>query len=136
MKVRAAKPKQNRPDGMDSKLAAISKAFHSLTPAELRWLIANPVSLQDLAGAARAGRASAVDPSVKQYLAKAKDADNRTMAVVKTTRAQRETARKLTLDLLRKKGIEKEVLALAEIRGERLDPFAGRDPAPRTGKEE
>jgi hypothetical protein len=116
-------------DKLNRKLGAIRKAFQNLTAEELRALIANPDALECLYPALPTGRPK-LDPGVKKYLAKTEDSDERhgAAAIVKTTRAQRDAVRKLTLEVLKKQGIDKHVLGLAEIRGERLDPFAKRDP--------
>ena len=124
-----------RSSRLSGKLDAIREAFQNLTAEELRWLMANPGAL-DRTSAAPARRPK-LAPGVRRYLAKAKHSDARpaAAAIVRTTRAQRAAARKLTLAVLKQQGIDRHVLGLAEIRGERLDPFADRDPDV-TGREE
>ena len=127
--------RSTRSSNLNGKLDAIRDALKSLTAEELRWLMANAAALDRL-GAAPVRRPT-LQPAVKRHLAKARDNDKQygASAIVKTTRTQRTAARRLTLEILKTQGINEQVLGLAKIRGERLDPFAGRDPKA-TGREE
>ena len=121
---------------LEKKLTAIQHAFHALAPHELKALVADPDLLRRVFSAERKTNLPELDGTVRDLLNNVDRAVSTFAPVVKVTKAQRIEARDLQIEIWTKQGIAEEMLALARIRGVRVDPFADQDPEPTSEEEE
>jgi len=122
------------PEALPPRLNAVRKALQSLDRKERDWLLANPQSLREVIGT----RTTSLAPHERavKALRKAKEPfpPHIFTETVRLSSGQRKEMQKLQQQLLAK--LEPEQAALLKIRGERIDPFPGPDPEPKSNKEE
>lgn len=123
-------------DALKKKLEVVRQSFDALSPFELQALTENPNLLRQVFGAPRKTNLTDLDQKVRAHFAKVDPLVPAFAPVVQITRAQREEARHLQMEIWKKQGIADEMLALAQLRGKRSDPFADQDPEPTSDKGE
>lgn len=115
-------------ESLKKKLETVRELFAALSPGETQALLDNPNLLGQVFGAPRKTILTDLNKEVRAQFAKVDPLGGAFAPIVKITREQREEARRLQMEIWKKQGIAEEMLALAQLRGERIDPFADQDP--------
>ena len=124
---RGSELKEQSPE-LKAKLNKVRIALATLTAEDLEYLVSSTQLVEQNFGVVGPENARARPVGVKAYLSKKRPFPNHQYsAVVESSPAQREQARKIALD-------NKD---LSKVRGKRIDPFSGRDdPEPTSDEEE
>jgi hypothetical protein len=131
--------KQDQPvnlEALKKKLEVVREFLAALSPGELRALTENPNLLGWVFGAPRQTYLTDLDQKVRDHIAEVDAFGPASAPIVQVTRAQSEEARRLHMEIWKKQGIADEMIALTQLRGERIDPFADQDTEPASEKGE